>query len=83
MTLANPPFQIYVFLDVKRQPWFVPFVPNHEVDYYWSYENSAVFYVSVFQYITAAIAFSKGAPYRKTIFSNYLFLIALFVLTGQ
>jgi len=75
-------FQTYVFLDVKRQPWFTPFIPNHEVDYYWSYENSAVFYVSVFQYITAAIAFSKGAPYRKTIFSNYLFLIALLVLTG-
>ena len=72
-----------MFLDVKRQPWFTPFVPNHDVDYYWSYENAAVFYVSVFQYITAAIAFSKGAPYRKTIFSNYLFLIALLVLTGK
>jgi cation-transporting ATPase 13A3/4/5 len=42
-----------------------------------SYENTAVFTVSLFQYLGQAVIFSKGAPYRLTIFSNYLFLSSL------
>ncbi|XP_048250053.1 polyamine-transporting ATPase 13A3-like isoform X2 [Haliotis rufescens] len=73
--------QVYCFLDVQRQPWFHKFI-DHDDEDYMSYENSAVFYISSFQYITLAVAFSKGAPFRKTIFSNYLFLINLVVCTA-
>ncbi|XP_048250057.1 polyamine-transporting ATPase 13A3-like isoform X2 [Haliotis rufescens] len=66
--------QVYCFLHVLRQPWFVPYIDNED-DNYVSYENSAVFLVSSYQYITLAVAFSKGAPFRKPIFSNYLFLM--------
>ncbi|XP_067658645.1 polyamine-transporting ATPase 13A3-like [Haliotis asinina] len=66
--------QVYCFLHVMKQPWFVPYIDNEE-DYYASYENSAVFLVSNYQYITLAVAFSKGAPFRKSIFSNYWFLL--------
>ena len=45
-----------------------------------SYENTAVFSVSVYQYIILAVAFSKGMPYRKTIFSNCKFYIT-FILS--
>ena len=34
------------------------------------YEVTAVFSVSAFQYISMAVIFSKGAPYRKAMFTN-------------
>lgn len=37
---------------------------------YKNYENAAVFIVSTYQYIILAIAFSKGAPYRKSFLTN-------------
>ncbi|XP_067658153.1 polyamine-transporting ATPase 13A3-like isoform X1 [Haliotis asinina] len=73
--------QVYCFLDVQRQPWFEKFIDHDDYDYT-SYENSAVFFISSFQYIILAVAFSKGAPFRKTIFSNYFFLINLIVCTA-
>jgi magnesium-transporting ATPase (P-type) len=42
-----------------------------------SYENTAVFCVSMFQYISEAVIFSKGAPYRRSIFSNVWFVVML------
>jgi cation-transporting ATPase 13A3/4/5 len=50
---------------------FTPWVDDPEDDYdYQSYENSAVFYSSAYQYIILAIIFSKGKPYRQPIYSN-------------
>lgn len=46
------------------------------------HDNYTVFAVSVFQYITLAVVFSRGHPYRKTILSNYLFISALVVMTA-
>lgn len=64
--------QVFAYLHVQEQPWFVPFVDNEE-DEYESYENTAVFIISAYQYMTLAIVFSKGKPYRNSIFSNYFF----------
>lgn len=47
--------------------------PNSEDNDYASYDNFAVASVSFFQYIGTAIIFSKGAPYRKSIFTNSKF----------
>ncbi|CAH1772705.1 unnamed protein product [Owenia fusiformis] len=73
--------QVGTWFYVKEQPWFEPFVPNED-DEYASDEENAVFIVSAFQYITLAIIYSKGSPYRKSIFSNYWFLANLIVLTA-
>ncbi|KAK3088339.1 hypothetical protein FSP39_017880 [Pinctada imbricata] len=70
--------QVFCYFNVKDQPWFVPYVENEDDDYT-SYENMAVFTVSMYQYITLAIVFSKGKPFRKTIFSNYLFLANILI----
>ncbi|CAH8615506.1 unnamed protein product [Dicrocoelium dendriticum] len=52
---------------------------EYELD---NYEGTAVFIVAVYQYIILAIVFSKGAPYRRCIFYNYLFVINLVVCVG-
>ena len=39
-----------------------------------SHINTAVFLQSTFQYIWESIVFSRGAPYRRSIFSNCLFI---------
>ena len=74
--------QWFSFYWVQQQtPWFVPFnSTDSESDA--SYENYALFTVSSMQYIILALVFSKGAPYRKSIFSNYGFLASLIFLTG-
>ncbi|KAL3862275.1 hypothetical protein ACJMK2_008256, partial [Sinanodonta woodiana] len=65
--------QIFYFFTVQQQPWFVEYVDNPDDDYT-SHSNAAVFLCSIYQYIILAIVFSKGKPYRTTIFSNSLFL---------
>ncbi|CAF0715730.1 unnamed protein product [Brachionus calyciflorus] len=74
--------QVFVFFYVKWQPWFEAYEDsdNKREKNFASYENTAVFTVSMFQYLAEAVIFSKGAPYRRSIFSNYLFMAVLVVL---
>ncbi|KAG8506606.1 Cation-transporting ATPase 13A2 [Galemys pyrenaicus] len=58
------------FLTVA-QPWFVPLngtVPAP--DNLPNYENTVVFSVSSFQYLILAAAMSKGAPFRRPLYTN-------------
>ncbi|XP_019875008.2 polyamine-transporting ATPase 13A3 isoform X2 [Aethina tumida] len=73
-------YQIFSYHFVQTFSWFTPFIynPNNTV-FYESFENYAVFSVSMFQYITMAIVFSKGKPYRETIFSNKIFTFSIFL----
>ncbi|XP_076085924.1 polyamine-transporting ATPase 13A3-like isoform X2 [Mytilus galloprovincialis] len=73
--------QIFSFVHVRQQPWFTPHVPNED-DEYASYENSAVFYVSTYQFMTLAVTFAKGSPYRRSMFNNYWFLANLVICLG-
>lgn len=43
------------------------------------YENYTMFCISSFQYIILAFVFSKGAPYRKPLWSNFPLCLAFIV----
>ncbi|XP_036206707.1 polyamine-transporting ATPase 13A2 isoform X6 [Myotis myotis] len=63
------------------QPWFVPL--NKTVpapDNLPNYENTVVFSLSSFQYLILAAAVSKGAPFRRPLYTNVPFLAALALL---
>ncbi|KAI1285508.1 Polyamine-transporting ATPase 13A3 [Halotydeus destructor] len=74
-------FQFMAVIFVQRQPWYKVHVPDDDEDYA-CHDNYAVFTVSVFQYITVAVVLSKGAPYRKAIFTNVSFVLSLIVMTA-
>uniref|UniRef100_A0A0N5AX84 Cation-transporting ATPase n=1 Tax=Syphacia muris TaxID=451379 RepID=A0A0N5AX84_9BILA len=75
-------FQLFVFIYTAYQPWFFPFTApfdNMDEDKR-SLQGTAIFSVSMFQYLTLAVVYSKGFPYRKTIFSNRPLFISLVLL---
>lgn len=63
--------------------WFEPFLNRTNgtsglvTRQFACHENYAVFAVSMFQYIVLALAFAKGAPYRRPFFTNYGFVAVL------
>ena len=61
--------QVIAIVIVWQQYWYRPHVTPDPEDLA-SHDNYAVFASSVFQYITLSVVFSKGAPYRKPIYSN-------------
>ncbi|XP_026671693.1 probable cation-transporting ATPase 13A3 isoform X2 [Ceratina calcarata] len=73
-------FQTIAYYAVRQFPWFTPFVYTEETEYA-CYENYSVFCVAIFQYITMAIIFSRGKPYRKAIYTNIAFMFSLIAMT--
>lgn len=71
-------FQAIAYHSIQTYDFFEPFHYNPK-DYmnFTSYENYAVFTVSLFQYIIMAIVFSKGKPYRKAIYTNVWFSVSI------
>ncbi|CAJ1071911.1 probable cation-transporting ATPase 13A3 isoform X1 [Xyrichtys novacula] len=45
-----------------------------------NYENTTLFYVSAFQYLTVAIVFSKGKPFRQPSYKNWPFMLSCVAL---
>lgn len=73
-------FQAIAYHMVRTFPWFTPFIHTDKIGYT-CYENYSVYCVSMFQYITMAIIFSRGKPYRKAIFTNIAFIVSIMLLT--
>ncbi|VDK44768.1 unnamed protein product [Cylicostephanus goldi] len=75
--------QLLVFLMTTTQPWFVPYTAprGSETEDKRSMQGTAVFYVSVFQYITLVVVYSKGPPYRDTLYSNRPFCASIAFVT--
>lgn len=76
-------FQSASFFHLKSMDWYVPFnaTEREDKDDNSSLENYAVYTISSFQYVILAVVFSKGKPYRKSINTNYGFIIGALVLT--
>lgn len=75
-------FQTISYNHVKTYDWFVPFVfKTSRENYVTCYETYAIFCMSMFQYITLAIVFSKGKPYRKQLYTNIYFLSSILITT--
>lgn len=73
-------FQVIAYHVVRQFSWFTPFVPTSNTRYT-CYENYSVYCISMFQYITMAIIFSRGKPYRRPIYTNGAFISSIFLLT--
>nr|XP_022911283.1 probable cation-transporting ATPase 13A3 [Onthophagus taurus] len=75
-------FQTTSYFVIQLYDFYEPFILDTEkLNYFASFENYAVFSISLFQYIITAIVFSKGKPYRKPLISNYYLLISLVLMT--
>lgn len=73
-------FQVTTFEHLKSEPWYVPLNATNEDDIA-CVENYTIYTISSFQYIILAVVFSKGYPYRKSIFSNYGFIISTIIMS--
>ncbi|VDN95306.1 unnamed protein product [Brugia pahangi] len=75
-------FQLSIFIYTAVQPWFVPYsIPfGISLEDKRSMQGTAVFCLSSFQYLTLAVIYSRGPPYRKTIFSNTPICACLVIL---
>ena len=68
---------------LKWQSWYIPNSidnPDEEVIVCW--ETTVIFIVSGFQYLSVALAFSQGEPFRKPFYTNVAFTISMVILTG-
>uniref|UniRef100_A0A183C2M7 Cation-transporting ATPase n=1 Tax=Globodera pallida TaxID=36090 RepID=A0A183C2M7_GLOPA len=76
-------FQVFAFLYTSWQPWFVPYAlpVGPEAEDRRSMQGTAVFCVSMFQYIMLAMIYSKGFPYRRPLFSNKPLCISLLTVS--
>ncbi|PSN35079.1 putative cation-transporting ATPase 13A3 [Blattella germanica] len=71
--------QLSSFYIVRQFPWYSNY--KKADDSYTCYENYAIYTVSLFQYIASAIVFSQGKPYRQEIYTNYLMIASLIIMT--
>ncbi|EDV45271.1 probable cation-transporting ATPase 13A3 isoform X1 [Drosophila erecta] len=71
-------FQVTCWIHLHQQPWFKPFKATDE-DHLGCVENYTMFCISSFQYIILAFVFSKGAPYRKPLWSNRPLCLAFII----
>jgi magnesium-transporting ATPase (P-type) len=77
--VAIAQYVCYYFLTTF--PWYVRHTyQGEEANECW--ENYAIFTVSMFQYITQAVVFSHGSPYRRSVVTNRHLMISFVVMTA-
>ncbi|XP_057712965.1 polyamine-transporting ATPase 13A3-like isoform X2 [Corythoichthys intestinalis] len=55
--------------------------PDNVTDVYnvRNFENTSIFYVSAFQFLTLAITLSKGKPFRQPFYKNWVFMLSVLI----
>lgn len=78
-------FQSVSLWHLQQMDWFKPFNATEKAaenkDDVSCTENYTVFIISSMQYIILAVTFSKGHPYRKSLFTNYGLLTSFICLS--
>jgi len=74
--------QIGVFLLLRQQPWYTSVGITGGKLTIVSYESTVLFFLSSYQYISMAIVFSSGKPYRRPMYTNVAFVLVLLLLTS-
>jgi len=86
-SLIQLAFQVFFYLNVRQQPFYVPFDPHNIVftNSNLTYEGTVLFMIANFQYLITCMSFSIAKPFRKPIWTNLPFfvcVILLFVFNG-
>ncbi|KAK4156495.1 hypothetical protein C8A00DRAFT_12607 [Chaetomidium leptoderma] len=74
--------QALVFVAVRKQPWFIPPVIEHEKSNVENSENTALFLTSCFEYILAGVVFNGGRPFRVSALQNWPFVATITATLG-
>ncbi|VBB88437.1 Vacuolar protein with a possible role in sequestering heavy metals, putative [Yarrowia lipolytica] len=74
--------QFIVWSLVKKEPWHIAPIPGAEDADVASSDNTALFFVSCFEYILIAVALSVGPPYREDVYKNVPFVLCVIFLLG-
>ncbi|KAL5492027.1 hypothetical protein EMCRGX_G017415 [Ephydatia muelleri] len=68
-------FQIGGLFYLQSRPWYKPLKPDQHSQNIACSENTVVFQMSIFQYVSLAVTLSVGPPYRKPLYTNLLFVL--------
>ncbi|KAK3297543.1 uncharacterized protein B0H64DRAFT_339399 [Chaetomium fimeti] len=69
--------QALVFLAVRKQPWFIPPVIDHDHSNIVNSENTALFLTSCFEYILSGVVLNAGRPFRRSGLHNWPFVATI------
>ncbi|XP_041984188.1 polyamine-transporting ATPase 13A3 isoform X2 [Aricia agestis] len=71
--------QYLSYLAISYFPWYVRHTyEGEEMNECW--ENYAIFTISMFQYVSLAICFSHGSPYRKSVLTNAQLMTSVVIM---
>ncbi|KAI3637529.1 hypothetical protein MIR68_004178 [Amoeboaphelidium protococcarum] len=79
-TMLQFAFQLSLFMIVKQQSWYEPPDRMPEEKNIRSFENTCLFKFSTFLYMTVAVVFNRGPPFRRAIYTNAPFVISVIIL---
>lgn len=75
-------FQIFTFFFVTWFDFYRPHEvdPNSEDQQVKAFENTSLFYVSIYQYLMVCVVYSISKPFRQPLYTNLYFTLSLIIL---